>query len=93
VEYENDEIYINLVASKAKIAPIKEDLTIPRMELEAAVLGARMAKPLAQDLEHSSKFSMDRLHECSLVDQMHQQGAQEVRGQQAGYDLEKLRHV
>jgi hypothetical protein len=50
VQYENKEIFLNLVASKAKIAPM-ESTSIPRLELEAAVLGSRMSKQLAEILK------------------------------------------
>jgi hypothetical protein len=55
VEYQSGEIYLNLVASKAKIAPM-EEFSIPRLELEAAVLGARMTKPLATVIKVNKIF-------------------------------------
>jgi hypothetical protein len=50
VLYESGFIYVNIACSKAKVAPIKQ-VSIPRLELEAAVTGARMTKPMAQTLE------------------------------------------
>ncbi|CAH2210079.1 jg21451, partial [Pararge aegeria aegeria] len=39
----NDKIYVAFIASKCKVAPIKQSLSVPRLELQAAVLAARLA--------------------------------------------------
>jgi hypothetical protein len=41
--YENGEIYCRFVIAKVKVAPKKPPITIPRLELNAAVLAARIA--------------------------------------------------
>lgn len=48
--YENGEVVMSLVISKARVAPIKE-LTIPRLELKGAVVLAYLLKQTAEDLQ------------------------------------------
>ena len=40
---EEGDIYIRLIASKTKLAPVKNKLTLPRLELMGAVLGSRLS--------------------------------------------------
>ena len=49
------------VAAKTRVAPLKE-LTIPRLELQAAVLGSRLGKSILE----KSRFNFERL--CYLSD-------------------------
>lgn len=51
---ENDQIHCSLIGSKSRVAPIKF-VSIPRLELQAAVLGTRLAKSIEQG--HSMKIS------------------------------------
>ncbi|XP_058840106.1 uncharacterized protein LOC131695595 [Topomyia yanbarensis] len=50
----NEEVKCSLVMARSKIAPLKQ-LTIPRLELQAAVLAARMVKTL--QLNHSLEIN------------------------------------
>ena len=43
--------YVKLVASKSRVAPVKE-LTIPRLELLAALALARLITHVKEALEH-----------------------------------------
>ncbi|XP_021951215.1 uncharacterized protein LOC110848334 [Folsomia candida] len=45
-----DEVTTTLVMAKSKVAPLKQ-LSIPRLELQAAVIGARIAKFITEELE------------------------------------------
>ena len=47
--YENDLAHVALLTSKNKIAPIKP-MTIPRLELQAALIGARLAKYVEEQM-------------------------------------------
>ena len=49
VEIEND-IEVNLVIAKTRVTPLKP-LSIPRLELQAAVMGCRVAGKLQEELE------------------------------------------
>lgn len=49
VEYEDDHVFINLLASRARLAPLK-GLSIPRLELLAAKLAASLIGPLANSI-------------------------------------------
>jgi transposase InsO family protein len=50
VLYEDGRIYVNLVESKARLAPLLKQ-TIPRLELEAAKVGAVLHQPLKEVLK------------------------------------------
>lgn len=49
LENERGEIHCSLMMAKARVAPLKPT-TIPRLELQAAVLSAKMSKTLEQEL-------------------------------------------
>ena len=49
-EFENVHIDVFLVMAKSKVAPLKP-LTVPRLELQAALIGARLAKFIQSELE------------------------------------------
>ncbi|GFW63986.1 integrase catalytic domain-containing protein [Trichonephila clavipes] len=48
VEYE-DNVFVKLIQAKARVAPLK-DISIPRLDLLACVLGARLAASVKNDL-------------------------------------------
>ncbi|GFU53017.1 integrase catalytic domain-containing protein [Trichonephila clavipes] len=48
VEYEEN-VFVKLIQAKARVAPLK-DITIPRLELLACVLGTRLAASVKNDL-------------------------------------------
>ena len=45
----NGEVGVKFVAAKTCLAPLKE-LTIPRLELQAAVLASRLAKTILDEI-------------------------------------------
>ncbi|CAH0729627.1 unnamed protein product, partial [Brenthis ino] len=47
----NNRYYVTFVASKCKVAPLKYQ-SIPRMELQAALLAVRLADTLCKELKH-----------------------------------------
>ena len=51
---ENSKYEVKLIAAKSRVAPLKQ-LTIPRLELQAAVLASRLAKTIQE--ESRIKFS------------------------------------
>ncbi|XP_055918431.1 uncharacterized protein LOC129950523 [Eupeodes corollae] len=48
-------INISFIAAKAKVRPLKPNMTIPRLELQAAVLGSRLVSHIKK--EHERKFT------------------------------------
>lgn len=52
---DNDGIQCSFVGAKTKVAPIKP-MSVPRLELQAAVLGTRLAK----DVERSQRFTIQQ---------------------------------
>ncbi|XP_074030342.1 uncharacterized protein [Leptinotarsa decemlineata] len=54
---ENDEVHISFLAAKFKVAPMNQQ-TIPKLELQGAVLACRMAKSIRKELE----YEIDKVH-------------------------------
>ncbi|KAJ8962359.1 hypothetical protein NQ318_018342 [Aromia moschata] len=48
---QHNEVSIHLMAAKARVAPLKK-MTMPRLELMAATIGARLCKSVQDDLTH-----------------------------------------
>ena len=62
-KYKNGSVHCCVVMSKAHLAPIKS-ITLPRLELNAAVVGIRLYRILIQDIDvpvQSSHFRTDSL--------------------------------
>ena len=51
---------VNFVAAKSRVAPLKQ-LTIPRLELQAAVLASRLAKTIVKEIR---KLNRTLFHNC-----------------------------
>lgn len=49
-EAQNGEIHISLITAKTRVSPVKP-LTVPRLELQAALLGTRIAKSVEEEIE------------------------------------------
>ena len=62
--FENGEIDVKMIASKTKVVPLKEQ-TIPRLELMAALLLARLVHTTCIGCEGTL---LDRLNVCTLLD-------------------------
>lgn len=52
---ENDNIYVTLVAAKTRVVPVKQRLAIPKLELNAAVLLAKLFEKLRDTLTVSRR--------------------------------------
>jgi len=50
VKADNDNYKVNIVCAKTRVAPLKP-ISIPRLELQAALMGARLAKVIKDELE------------------------------------------
>ncbi|XP_074030560.1 uncharacterized protein [Leptinotarsa decemlineata] len=53
----NDEVHISFLAAKFKVGPMNQQ-TIPKLELQGAVLACRMAKSIRKELE----YEIDKVH-------------------------------
>ena len=51
--FAGDVISVSFLASKSHIAPVKQVLTIPKLELQGAVMAIRLSNSLAEDLDVS----------------------------------------
>ena len=90
-ETSTGEIDVGLIAAKTKVSPVKAT-TMPRLELCASLLGARLSSKIVADIEHENKcfdskyFLMDSkialgvLNKCHLSDEFNGNCAAEVRG-------------
>ncbi|XP_060804991.1 uncharacterized protein LOC106132978 [Amyelois transitella] len=47
----SNNIHVNIVTAKTKVAPVEKEISIPRMELCAAVLGAKLVYEVSQILQ------------------------------------------
>lgn len=68
-EYTDSTISCTLVLSKTRLAPVKP-LTIPRLELQAAVLATRVAQTIMKELEVSTEqvtYSTDSMTELQYI--------------------------
>ena len=61
---QNDEIKVRFIAAKSRVAPLKQ-LTIPRLELQAAVLASRIAKSIQE--ESTIKFAETKFFTDSTI--------------------------
>ena len=47
----NDGVHCSLVMAKSRVAPIKPNITIPRLELTAATVAGKQHRQISQELE------------------------------------------
>lgn len=66
----DDAIHINLLFSKARIAPIQTECTIPCVELFAALLGARVLKFITKEPDDWTNNPVVRFQMCHTLDQL-----------------------
>ena len=90
-EAESGEVDVGLIAAKTKVAPVKPT-TMPRMELCASLLGARLSSKITQMIENecfrfdSKFFFMDStialgvINKCHLSDEFNGNCSAEIRG-------------
>jgi hypothetical protein len=69
-----DGVYCNLLACKSRVVPIKGTMTIPRLELTACLLGARLAQYVLKTLrltkeECKMRFYTDSAISCYWIKQ------------------------
>ena len=67
IVYENGQVDVNFIASKAKLAPTKPQ-TIPRLEILGATILARLVHSISNSFAKSRCFLLDRFNCRSLLD-------------------------